>query len=137
MFPLYTLGYSGWTLDGVAGALDATGALLVDTRLNPWSWKAGFKKRELEARFGARYLHVRALGNVRYKDGNAPQDRPIKLADEPAGLALLAELLRERPVVLMCGCADVRTCHRSYVARRMRETTGIEAVDLMPGVEPS
>lgn len=106
---LYTLGYAQWTIDEVAAAIDAHSAVLVDVRRSPHTTKPGFDQEELETRFGERYLHLPAFGNVNYKEG------PIELAAPEQGLRAVRAL--DRSPVLMCGCRDPSSCHRSTVAQ--------------------
>lgn len=111
--PIYTLGYARWSVDEVGHTLETLDAALVDVRYNPSTSKPGFSRNELQARFPDRYLHVAAFGNVNYKGG------PIQLADPERGLQRV-EALNDRPV-LMCGCRDPKSCHRSVVAERIAE----------------
>lgn len=112
----YTLGYAQWTLDEVAAQLDALGAVLVDVRHSPHTTKPGFAKPDLDSRFGDRYVHLPAFGNVNYQDG------PIELAKPERGIDKIQAL--ERPPVLMCGCRYPGPCHRSTVAALLTDRLG-------------
>lgn len=110
---IYTLGYAKWSIEEVAKQLDALRATLVDVRHSPHTTKPGFAKSDLEARFGNRYVHLRAFGNVNYKEG------PIELADPEEGLRAIRAL--DRSPVLMCGCQHPDQCHRSSVAQLLAD----------------
>jgi uncharacterized protein (DUF488 family) len=119
---IYTLGYAQWSLDEVAAQLDALDAVLVDVRRSPHTTKPGFAKPDLEARFGDRYVHLPAFGNVNYKDG------PVELADPEQGLTTLQGV--QRPPVLMCGCQHPEQCHRSTVSRLVADQNGASVTHL-------
>jgi len=120
--PIYTLGYAQWTADEVDDQLQLLGAVLVDVRRSPQTTKPGFTKDELDARFGSRYVHVPAFGNVNYKEG------PIELAQPKLGMATVQSL--SRPPVLMCGCQAPAQCHRSTVATRLAEEWAVSVTHL-------
>ena len=105
---IYTLGYAHWSIENVANRIDDLEAILVDVRHSPHSTKPGFTQTDLQARFGDRYVHLRAFGNVNYKGG------PIELAAPEHGLRVVKEL--PAPPVLMCGCQNPASCHRAVVA---------------------
>ena len=70
---------------------------------------------------GARYHHIKALGNRNYKGG------PISIVDYEAGKAAIER--SGRPVILTCVCRDYTTCHRRAVAERLREE-GLEVEEV-------
>ncbi len=123
---LYTLGYARWSLDQVEAVATMRDALLVDVRLKPFSRKPGFAKAALARRLGARYQHVEALGNVNYQGG------PIQLRDPDLGLFTLEQHIERQPVILLCGCANVETCHRKTIADLAAERFGLEVIHLDP-----
>lgn len=118
--PLYTIGYSGLDRNALAAFVQAEGALVIDTRLVPQSRLPQWRKAALERALGERYRHVVELGNVNYKT-----DGPVELKDQTNGLRIVLQALAEQPVVLLCGCRDVVTCHRKTVA----ELTGWPRVE--------
>jgi hypothetical protein len=125
---IYTAGYSAWPS---AGALDAKvaelGAMLIDTRYVPWSRNPAYTRDALAKALGPAYLWCQALGNTAYKDGG-----PIQLADPEGALPVLAPILAERPVILLCQCVDVQQCHRKVAAEFIAERLGGEVVHLEP-----
>jgi hypothetical protein len=79
-----------------------------------------------QARTWPPVLHIPAFGNPNYKGG------PIRLVDKAEGVRIVAELMESRTVVLMCVCADHKSCHRSVAANAISEATGAETVHLSP-----
>ena len=119
---LYTLGYATWTLETLYQTATEMDAVLVDVRLNAWSRKPGFTRKALAKMLGDRYRHNPAFGNVNY---NKPG--PIRLRHPQLGLTGVEPLLRERPVILMCGCRDLESCHRLTVANYVASRLGVIA----------
>lgn len=119
MHQLYTFGYTGQLphhLQALAEHLDAT---VVDIRFSPRSripdWTAG----RLQKLLGSRYRHLPALGNRNYKGG------PIEFVDLEAGVLQAGQLLRQQPVILQCGCVDVRRCYRLLAAEAIAVRYGV------------
>jgi len=121
---IYTLGYSGWTVEQVVDVVNRLGALLVDVRYRRSSRRPGFGGRQLAERLGGSYCWIRQWGNKNYRSG------PVELVDFEAGVRLLAEQVAGRPVILMCACADVERCHRKVVAERLAAHTGARVIHL-------
>ncbi len=119
---IYTLGYARWAVEDVKKQLQTLEATLVDVRHSPHTSKPGFSRDDLSARFGDRYLHVPAFGNVNYKDG------PIEIARPEQGIEKMQGL--ERSPILMCGCQSPRTCHRSVIAELLADRTGASITHL-------
>lgn len=107
---------------------------LVDIRRSPRSqFMPDFSKSRLAAKFGDRYLHVPALGNLNYR----PEDRHkgIEIADIESGLAQLVPLLaRGYTLVLMCACKD-DGCHRWVVLDLLNEALRSPYLVKMDGFE--
>jgi uncharacterized protein (DUF488 family) len=122
---LYTIGYSGRTLDDLQQILDTHEAVLVDIRFRAASRLPDFRQPTLQGHFGARNRHYPALGNVNYKGG------PITLQDYATGLNQVRTLLDQVPaVMLMCVCARVATCHRKVVGEQLQEDLHVSLVHL-------
>ena|SRR5215471_17748751 len=118
---LYTLGYSGWTLDALRKVVVAYSAILADIRMSPWSRHPDFTKARLQYCLGQNYLHVQSLGNINYKGG------PITIKDYRAGKAIIVEAFRCAPsVILMCGCSVLTRCHRYDVSGRLSQELSID-----------
>ncbi len=117
--PVYSIGYAGRSHHEIEQMVTSMDATLVDIRYSPRSAKAGFNKSQLKKALGERYVHLPDFGNDNYSD----DDKPIEIHDYEAGLAKLRHETAnsERPVVLMCGCKDVHTCHRTLLGQRLNE----------------
>lgn len=94
-------------------------AIIIDTRKSPVSRIEGWNESELRAAWGKRYQWLgMTLGNLNYK----PEDRSkgIKLVDEEAGIRTLIQGLKyDHSLILLCGCSNACTCHRTYIARKL------------------
>lgn len=110
---VYTLGYTGRKPHDIKALVTALDATLIDIRFSPLSRCAYWTKQAFVTLLGDRYQHLKALGNANYKS-----DGPVHLVDFAAGEAHIAA--SPRPVVLMCGCKDAHTCHRTHVAQLLR-----------------
>lgn len=126
-YTLYTLGYSKAKAEHLHAYAQKHDLTVVDVRLSPRSRVAEWNGGRLKALLGARYVHVPALGNINYKS-----DGPITLADPEAGIKTVAALLERGPVVLLCACADVTTCHRRVAAELISQATDAPIQHLTP-----
>jgi uncharacterized protein (DUF488 family) len=142
-----TIGYEGATLDAVLGTLQAAGVgLLVDVRAVASSRRPGFSKRQLAAGLeavGIDYLHLRSLGTPAEgrqaaRAGRHDELRQIyeaHLATEGAqeGLAELEALISGgRRVCLLCFERQAEHCHRSMVAEKLTEQSGVSVAHFKP-----
>lgn len=128
---IYTWGYQGGTAADLRQYLTATGALLADIRFSPNSRQPEWTRETLVQRHGDAYRWIPALGNVNYRTGGL-----IQLKDVAGGLAVLRPVLAApkgaRPILLMCGCWDVQTCHRRDAAAYL--SAALDApVEHLPG----
>ncbi len=128
MQTLYTIGYSGISVEVLAAATQKQRWLVVDTRLMPASRQPQWNKKALTLRLIEGYLHLPALGNVNYKNGGA-----IAIADAASGVPVVVRRLEVQPVLLLCVCASVWTCHRRVVAELVQAACGCDLVHLAPG----
>lgn len=121
MNTIYTAGYAAWTLDQLAATRERLDAIIVDIRANPTSTRAEWRKHALIARFGSRYKHLPELGNRNYFNGG-----PIELAAPHRAVSPMRSLLQHFPVILLCACRDVQSCHRNdaatYLGRQLETT---------------
>lgn len=125
---LYTLGYARWSPAAVQSEIDRLGATLVDVRMAPTSRRPEWRRDALHALLGRRYVHMPALGNVNFRDGG-----PIRLHHPEQAVGPIARLLERGPVVLLCGCDDWQTCHRSVAADYLaQQIDGVQVRHLEP-----
>ncbi|MCK4593226.1 DUF488 domain-containing protein [bacterium] len=143
---LYTIGYEGASLVSLIAALRRNSAALVlDVRRDPYSRKAGFKKRELEKALpaeGIAYRHEPRLGvpkEIResFRGNVDPSSfaawyRSEVLPVYPDLLEELAKLVGSTPTVLLCYEADPRRCHRSHLALELSRRSGLRVMHLSP-----
>jgi uncharacterized protein (DUF488 family) len=122
---IYTLGYLNATPEAVDRYVEELGALLVDTRFTPTSRNPVWRQGPLRRLLGDRYVHIKALGNERYRQGP-----PIKLHQPEEGMAQLRPLVEAQPVILLCACRDVNLCHRKLIAEMAADAWGVEVVHL-------
>lgn len=94
-------------------------AIIIDTRKSPVSRIEGWNESELRKAWHNRYQWLgMTLGNVNYK----PEDRSkgIQLVDEETGIRTLINGLKyDHSIILLCGCQDACTCHRTYIAKAL------------------
>lgn len=124
--PIYTWGYSGHTPDELDKYLQAAGAQLLDIRLRPYSRQVGWGSDALKRRFGRLYRHLGSLGNRNYQGG------PILLDAPDVAVPIVRQILATRPVILLCVCWDVETCHRKVAAEYLGNILGAD-VQHLPG----
>ena len=141
---VYTAGYEGKSVDAFFNDLLLHGIdALIDVRANPSSRKYGFSKRGLDqlcTRLELKYHHMPSLGipsSARVGLGSyASYQRLLSTYEESLlpqhspDVEELGRLMRQTPSVLVCLEKDVRCCHRSKLARAVRNTTGLEIVHL-------
>jgi uncharacterized protein (DUF488 family) len=141
---LLTIGYEGCTITSVVASLKAAGVkLLVDVRAVPRSRKPGFSKRQLAASLdeaGIAYVHLQALGTPKAGRDAVRAGHPERMSvifndhmtsdHAQVALAQAAALARGARCCLLCFERDPACCHRSIVARMVRQTTGQAIIDL-------
>lgn len=129
MNKVYTAGYQQLkTVERLKQLAGERGATVIDIRFSPRSRQPEWDKAALEKTFGGiaeRYSHLPHFGNVNYKGGG-----PIKLNAPQTGKTLIKYFLIERPVILLCACWNVETCHRKVVAELLQREFGVEVEHL-------
>jgi uncharacterized protein (DUF488 family) len=129
---IQTLGYAQWTLAEVAAHVRKADALLVDVRRQPYSSKSGFRKPDLQDELDDRYLHVPAFGNENFQH----PDAPIEIRNVWRGIHRLQERAVPETIVLLCGCADPQSCHRTVVAETLADVFQADIRHLSPPDNP-
>lgn len=124
---VYTAGYTDLTPEALLAAANTLGAIIADIRIEPRSRKAVWNKKRLMAAWGSQYVHVGELGNRNYKGAFG---EGTLLVDVETGVARIADLLAQQPVILMCVCADAASCHRTPAAEAVAAHTGAEIIHL-------
>jgi uncharacterized protein (DUF488 family) len=139
----YTLGYQSHTLLTLLDVLSANNVgVLVDVRQNPVSRKRGFSKSLLEESIrqsGIDYFHTPDLGtppairNNYLKSGNiknALKEYEKHLRARRQCLRSLLRKVSRRTFCLLCLESDYTSCHRSVIARVLKEMTGCQPIHL-------
>jgi len=141
---VYSVGYEGMMLDGLLNLLLKTGiARLIDVRCNPVARRFGFHKSTMERHcqdVGISYVHVPELGipsSWRASlDDLSSYERLFEryegevLPLQGSSIKALAAMLGEKPSALMCMEADPVCCHRTRLARRVAQLTGLPLREL-------
>ncbi len=145
MNTLFTIGYQGRTIDGFIEMLQAHGVThLIDVRQLPFSRKADFSKRRLQAHLAAAaidYTHLPDLGTPKALRDEIRRTHDYEaffqamdelLAQQPEALDAALAIVRAQPAALLCFEADYRECHRLSVANAMqaRASEPLEVVHL-------
>lgn len=141
---VFTAGYEGLQVDGFLNLLLQSGIQrLVDVRNNPVSRRYGFHKSTLAKlceRLGIEYRHEPEVGIPSAwrteLDTQADYDRLFDryerdiLPAQPAAIERIAGLVKAVPSVLVCQECEPRCCHRTRLAKRVAEATGLPIRDL-------
>ena len=141
---VYTSGYEGLQVEGFLDLLLRSGIKrLVDVRNNPVSRRYGFHKSTLSKlcdRLGIEYRHEPQVGiSSEWRAGLTSQADYERLFDryerdilpvQTATIQGIATLVKDAPSVLVCQEFDPSCCHRTRLARRIAQSTGLPVQDL-------
>lgn len=141
---VFTAGYESLSVDEfLDGAMRSGIRRIVDVRSNPIARRYGFHRStlaRLAGLVGIDYVHVPELG-IRSEDragveGTAAFARLFEsyertvLEDEAPSIDRVAGLMRDVPSVLVCMERAACDCHRSRLATRVAERTGLAITNL-------
>jgi len=147
---VYTIGYENTTVPRFLAELTGAGVeLLIDVRAVAASRRPGFAKTRLAenlASAGIGYLHLRGLGTpadgrVAARAGRHEEMKEIFMehmesSEAQDTLERLVDIVQgDSTVALLCFEADPKHCHRSMVARALRERVPIDVQHLRPDQE--
>lgn len=141
---VYTAGYEGLSVDAFLDRLLRNGIKrLIDVRSNPVARRYGFHRRTLDGlcgKLGIEYRHFPELG-IRSEDR-----RDLVTSEDYASIfrayasrienhdgALVREVARlvdTLPSVLVCSEADPAFCHRTHLARAVKDLVALPMCDL-------
>lgn len=144
---IFTMGYEGMSLDGfLNGLLQAGIKCIIDVRSNPVSRRYGFHKTTLSRiskLVGIDYVHHPELGvpseSRRHLHHPEAYNALFRFYDQEVlekqvqSLEEVSARLREHPSVLLCREADATFCHRSRLAIRLHDVTGLDTQHLEIG----
>lgn len=117
----FTTGCAGKDINDLKPMLDRLDAILVDVRFSPTGEIMFWRQIYLKTLLREKYHHVPQLGNRSFREGKA-QIQNLEL-----GIKILVSF--NANAVLICGCADLKECHRNIVAQELRRR-GFEAEEL-------
>ncbi len=117
----YTTGFAGRDINDLKTMLDALGAALIDVRFSPTSETMRWRQIYLKTLLREKYHHLPQLGNRAFRE------RGVSIQNLDLGIKILLSF--NSNAVLMCGCADLKTCHRHIIAQELRHK-GYEAEEL-------
>lgn len=141
---VFTAGYEGLQIDAFLHRLIRAGIeRLIDVRSNPTARRYGFHKSTLTnlcGQVGIEYQHVPELGipSARRAGLDVTVDRGDlfewyqreQMQNHTHKIEEVARWISEKPSVLVCMEALACDCHRSRLAERVRELTGLPVVHL-------
>lgn len=123
---IYSTGYSGKHNTGKNGKWDAFAAMIerenlvvCDIRLQARSRHPMWRKTTMANALGSkRYVAIPEMGNENYQTGGE-----FAIRDWQKGLSILASAAAEtqRIPLMICACEDSSSCHRSLVAKTLRD----------------
>ena len=117
----YTTGFSGKDIYDLKPMLNTLDAVLVDVRFSPMSETMRWRQIYLKTLLREKYHHLPQLGDRAFREGR------VSIQNLDLGVKILLSFYST--AVLMCGCADLKTCHRHVIAQELRRK-GYEAEEL-------
>jgi uncharacterized protein YwgA len=141
---IYTMGYEDRSVDGFFNKLIRAGIhRIIDVRSNPVSRKYGFARSSLQSiavKLGMEYTHCPELGITSEKRKGVEGLSGFKelfryyeqriLPTKPDEIDEVTKLLKAAPSVLVCMEKEAVDCHRSRLATRIADSTGLKVVHL-------
>jgi len=129
-----TIGYQNLKFKDFVDILLSRGiTMVVDVRNNPFSFKPGFSKKWLTIHLpehNIRYINIPELGiPSKYRkelNGSAlwhKYDELLMMNENQ--LLSVADIIRNQAAVLMCFEAHPVDCHRSRLAEKLKDITGL------------
>jgi len=108
----YTTGYADKDINDLKPMLNTLDAVLVDVRFFPNSEIMRWRQIYLKTLLREKYFHISQLGNRAFREGG------IQIENLELGIKILISF--NANAVLMCECADPKTCHRFTIAQELR-----------------
>jgi hypothetical protein len=125
MNQIYTAGYHGHNPTQLESFVTQHGAVVADIRFVASSRIDGWSRKDLAQRLGSSYFHLPTLGNTNYN-----QPGPIAIANPEVGINIVKQWAAKKPIILLCGCADLTKCHRHTVSQ-MLARDGIQTQEMV------
>lgn len=141
---VFTAGYEGISIDRFLCLLIESGVeRLIDVRQNPIARRYGFHKSTLQrltSKLDIDYVHVPELGihSANRQNLDTMEKRldlfaeyeATTLQEQRDAIARVADLIQERPSVLVCMEAQPECCHRSHLATVVAKLTQLPVTHL-------
>jgi uncharacterized protein (DUF488 family) len=135
---LFTIGYEGKSLDQFVAELRRNRiSRVIDVRELPLSRRKGFSKTPLTAALAAAgigYVHVREAGNpfrhLRHDVDACLAAYARHIEESPEVIDRVLGAAERRRAALLCVEATADRCHRSLIARQLRQAAKRSVVDL-------
>lgn len=141
---VYTVGYESQQVDAFLDRLIRSGmSRLIDVRHNPTARRYGFHRSTLAnlcGQVGIEYTHMPELGIPSAKRVGLDVElnrndlfrwyESERLRESDDSVRHVADLVTEKPSVLVCLEADPCDCHRNRLANRLTALTGLPTVHL-------
>lgn len=108
----YTTACAGKDINDLKPMLDRLGAVLVDVRFSPTSEVMRWRQIYLKTLLREKYHHVPQLGSRAFREGRN------QIQNLDLGIRILLSF--NSNAILMCGCADLKMCHRRVIAQELR-----------------
>lgn len=109
---VYTTGYTGKDVGELKSLLITLDAVLFDIRFSPHSRVLKWTQAYLRILLKDRYHHILPFGNRTFRE-NAVTIQNLEL-----GIRILNN--QTSNVLLMCGCAELKECHRLILTHELR-----------------
>jgi uncharacterized protein (DUF488 family) len=131
---IQTIGYQNLNFIDFINILQERGVrLVIDVRNNPFSFKKGFSKKWLSSHlpeYHIDYINIPELGiPSKYRKelaGSSLWNKYKELLNmNAAQLQKAADIIQKQAAVLMCFEAHPADCHRSRLAEKLNEITGL------------
>ncbi len=138
---IVTIGYEGLSVDQfLMKVISHRISCVADVRRNAFSRKVGFSRNlgQILEKFGIEYVHFPELGVPSYlrRNLNSSEDYENLLKVYEKDVESRRDMIETifvmgsaKKVAVMCFEADVRSCHRGVIGRKLREL-GAQVVDL-------
>jgi uncharacterized protein (DUF488 family) len=141
---IYTMGYEERSVDAFFNRLLEIGIRnIIDTRANPVSRKYGFARSSFSGianKLGLGYSHFPGLGIPSMQRSEVKSDADFRtlfryyesqiLPAHKGEIESVATQMMDTPSVLVCMEKEAVDCHRSRLARRVAEISGMQIIHL-------
>ncbi len=127
---VYTTGYTGKEVGDLKPLLTTLDAVLFDVRFSPHSRVLKWTQSYLQVLLKEKYHHILPFGNRTFRENK------ITIQNLDLGIRILNS--QTSNVILMCGCAEIKTCHRLVLAHELRRRDyEVEELEIWKVTDPT